>query len=281
MKLLRCDFDDGIRAAVKNNGQIIDVVKADSFDAGSFIQSLRHLTRDGTDYLKDVANKAPESAYNSESEVDILSPIGSEGRLFALGGVYTRHLRERDASLNKVPSQWLVPKTAIVGPNEPIILLERIKESVMPAVELCIVIGQRGKYIEERNAMEYVAGYSIANDLTARADWPGAMAYKLIDTFSPCGPGVTPRDQIRNINSLKMTLHQDGECICEGSTASMRFSIPFLISYLSSIIELRPGDIISTGDPGRVKRELIVGEPIRASIEGVGSIQNPVTTAKE
>jgi len=61
----------------------------------------------------------------------------------------------------------------------------------------------------------------------------------------------------------------------------MRFSIPFLISYLSSIIELKPGDIIATGDPGRVKRELIVGEPVWASIEGVGSIQNPVTTAKE
>jgi 2-keto-4-pentenoate hydratase/2-oxohepta-3-ene-1,7-dioic acid hydratase in catechol pathway len=176
-----------------------------------------------------------------------------------------------------VPSQWVVPKTAIVGPDEPIVIPDCVQESMMPAVELCIVIGKGGRYISEHNAMDHVTRYTVSNDITARTDWPSPMAYKLMDTFSPCGPSITPKDAA-DATSLEMTLHQDGACICRGSSESMRFSIPFLVTFLSSVLELRPGDVISTGDPGRVEAELVVGTTISASIENIGTLENPVTS---
>lgn len=281
MRLLRCEFSDGeFKPVLKHNKKILDLTTTDIVnveeDSSSFINMLKQLNKEGGSILKEIKYNAPASAFIRESDINIAAPLGSSGRFFALGGVYMQHLRERNDSLNKVPSQWVVPKTAVIGPDEPILLPDQVKESVMPAVELCIVIGKKGRYINEENIIDYVAGYTISNDITARTDWPGPMGYKLMDTFSPCGPGIVPVDQIDDISSLEMTLHQGENCICRGSTASMRFSIQFLVSYLSSILELQPGDIISMGDPGRVQNELVVGETIQASIENVGTLQNPV-----
>jgi 2-keto-4-pentenoate hydratase/2-oxohepta-3-ene-1,7-dioic acid hydratase in catechol pathway len=163
-----------------------------------------------------------------------------------------------------------------VGPNEDIVLPEKVREKTMPAVELGVVIGTDSRYLTEEEVLDAIAGYTVCNDITARTDWPGPMAYKLMDTFWPIGPAITPPDQVSNPTNLSMRLEKDGEVICRGTTASMRFSIPFVVSHVSSILKLRPGDIISTGDPGRVESRIEPGTKIEAIIKDVGCLSNPV-----
>lgn len=278
MKLLRCDFGDGTpRPGVEYNGNIIDV-RHTELSAQNFADLLTTATNNDSVYIREQIKDESKSASVDESNVNILAPLASNGRFFALGGVFTEHQRERDQSLLTVPAQWLVPKSGIVGPNESVLIPDRVRESVMPAVELCLVIGKGGRYIEEQDAMNHVAGYTVSNDITARTEWPGPMAYKLMNTFSPCGPGVRPENEVTSPTSLEMTLHQKGDCICRGSTAAMRFTLPFLVRFMSSILELRPGDIIATGDPGRVQEGLKVGETIQTAIEEIGTLENPIQT---
>lgn len=276
MKLLRCDFGDGTpRPGIEYNGCIIDIRQTE-LSARNFVDLLTKVTSNNSTYIQEQIKNRPKSASVNESNVDILAPLASNGRFFALGGVYTEHQRERSQSLLTVPAQWLVPKSGIVGPNEPVLIPDRVRESVMPAVELCLVIGKGGRYIEEQDAMDHVAGYTVSNDITARTEWPGPMAYKLMNTFTPCGPGVRPENEVTSPTSLEMTLHQKEDCICRGSTAAMRFTLPFLVRLMSSILELRPGDIIATGDPGHVQEGLKVGETIQTAIEEIGTLKNPI-----
>ncbi|MCJ0619388.1 fumarylacetoacetate hydrolase family protein [Haloarcula hispanica] len=283
MRLVRfkSDSDLPIPGIVENQSVKEISISSSNLTTASdpFGEVLELLTTKGPEAVVQAADETGPSA-TTLVEKDIFPPISENGRLFALGGVYTQHIRERNQPLNKVPSQWLVPETAIVGPQDPIVLPERVSDSVIPAVELGVVIGKSGKYIEERDALDHIAGYTIINDITARTEWPGPMAYKLMDTFSPCGPHVVTTDELDQRVGLDMSVRHAGDRICQGSTSSMRFTIPFIVSYLSSIVELRPGDVISTGDPGRVDGVLSQGETVTASISGIGSLTNPVEIRK-
>ncbi len=280
MKLVRFRDDSGqIHSGVLQGDTVIDITDTSSIDSqkGGFGKVLEFSARQGISALKEIVKGIPESAQIPFQNTNLTHPVSKEGRLIALGGVYTKHLQERGQKLTAVPSQWVVPKTAIVGPDHPIQLPSRISDSTMSAVELGVVIGEGGSYIEEVDAMSHVAGYTVVNDVTARTDWPGPMGYKLMDTFSPCGPWVTTADTIDSPLNLDMTLHLGEEKICQGSTAGMRFSLPFIIRFASSVVELKPGDVIATGDPGRVQRSLEVDEKISASIKDVGTLENDIT----
>jgi 2-keto-4-pentenoate hydratase/2-oxohepta-3-ene-1,7-dioic acid hydratase in catechol pathway len=169
-----------------------------------------------------------------------------------------------------------MPDSAIVGPGDPIVLPERVAEHVMPAAELCVIVGRSGKYIDPTNAFDYVAGYSVSNDVTARTDWPGPMAYKMMDTFSPVGPYIRTAEQVPNPGNLDIKMRLDDEVICEGNTSAMRFSVSFMLSYVSTITEIQPGDVISTGDPGGVAKRLRPGVTAEIEIGDVGKLSNPV-----
>jgi 2-keto-4-pentenoate hydratase/2-oxohepta-3-ene-1,7-dioic acid hydratase in catechol pathway len=149
---------------------------------------------------------------------------------------------------------------------------------VEPASELGVVIGQRGKYIDPMEAHEYIAGYTVSNDVTARTEWPGPMGYKMLDSFSPVGPYIQTADEVDDTMNLNIEMRQDGTTICQGNTAGMRFSLSFLVSYMSTIVELVPGDVISTGDPGGVSENLKPGSTLETEIEDVGTLRNTVTT---
>jgi 2,4-diketo-3-deoxy-L-fuconate hydrolase len=215
------------------------------------------------------------------SDTHLHAPLSEEGRLICFGGVYTNHLRERGVKLNRDPNQWLMPETAIIGPDRSIELPDREDNEVLPAIELGLVIGKGGKYIDEKDAVDHIAGYTIVNDVTERGSWPGPMGYKMLDTFSPCGPHVVTRDEVEDPLSLDMEISLDGESICRGSTAGMHFTIPFLVSYLSTFVELRPGDILATGDPGGIERSLQSGSTVELTIETVGSLSNDIRAADE
>jgi len=214
----------------------------------------------------------------NRDDVELLAPLQSDNRLFCLGGVYTGHLEDAGLSMMVDPNQWFIPDNAIVGPDDPIVLPNRVSKKVMPAAELCVVIGRSGKYIDPTDAFDHVAGYSISNDVTARTDWPGPMAYKMMDTFSPIGPYIRTAEEVSNPGNLDIEMRLDDEVICEGNTSAMRFTVSFMLSYISTITELQPGDIISTGDPGGVAKPLEPGRTVEIEIDDIGELANPVVS---
>jgi 2-keto-4-pentenoate hydratase/2-oxohepta-3-ene-1,7-dioic acid hydratase in catechol pathway len=276
MKIVRFSprTDSTVHAGIVRDETVVEVESpANTSERAPFDSVLASVT--GTED-KDMENRIENRDVFDMGEVKIRAPISGSSRLFCLGGVYTGHLSDAGLELTFDPNQWIIPNNAIVGPEEAIILPDRVAENVKPAAELCVVIGQAGKYIEPSEAYDHVAGYSISNDVTARTEWPGPMAYKMMDTFSPIGPHITTADDVGRPMSLDIVMRQDGDVICQGSTSGMRFSLSFLVSYLSTITELRPGDVISTGDPGGVERNLKPGSTVAIRIEDVGVLTNKV-----
>jgi 2-keto-4-pentenoate hydratase/2-oxohepta-3-ene-1,7-dioic acid hydratase in catechol pathway len=175
-------------------------------------------------------------------------------------------------------------RNALVGPFDPIVL-PTISQQVDYEGELAVVIGTPGKHIAVDDALAHVAGYAVMNDVSARdlqlqtSQW---IAGKTLDTFAPLGPGIVPSSLIPDPQDLRLETRVNGTVVQSDSTASMVFSVAETIAFLSSIMTLRPGDIIATGTPAGVgfKREpplyLQAGDVVEVEIEGVGTIQNPV-----
>jgi len=268
------DFDEPRPAIRKNNEFITTAEQDDLRSIGELLNT--YLTEETTTIRKHFIDNSNYRQRYTLDEVDLCAPIDAEGRLFCMGGAYTSHLREQNRSLFTTPHQWFVPKTSIIGPNESIRLPTTVSEQTKPAVELCAVIGLGGSYINEAEAYDHIAGYTISNDVTARTDWPGPRGYKIMDTFSPVGPHIVTADEIADPMDLTMIVRQNDKTICSGSTAGHRFTLSFLVSYLSTIYELRPGDIISTGDPGNVTDRLRPGATIALEIENIGTLENQV-----
>jgi 2,4-diketo-3-deoxy-L-fuconate hydrolase len=169
--------------------------------------------------------------------------------------------------------------TAIIGPNDDV-MLPRGSEKSDWEVELGVVIGSRASYVTQRDAMAHVAGFCIVNDLSERAfqlersgQW---VKGKSCDTFGPIGPWLATRDEIADPHALKMTLDVNGKRFQNGSTATMVYQVPFLVSYLSEFMTLEPGDVISTGTPPGVGLGqkppvyLRAGDVMELEIEGLG-----------
>jgi 2-keto-4-pentenoate hydratase/2-oxohepta-3-ene-1,7-dioic acid hydratase in catechol pathway len=263
-----------VHTGILQDDEIVQVESsAESGDQESFDAVLAAVT--GADDAA-VTDRIEKGEQFERSEVTLQAPISDAGRLFCFGAVYTGHVSDAGLGLTFDPNQWLIPDNAIVGPEAAIELPEGVAENVKPAAELCVVIGRGGKYIEPFDAYDHIAGYTISNDVTARTEWPGPMAYKMMDTFSPIGPHVTTAGDVGEPMNLNITMQQDEDVICQGSTAGMRFSLSFLVSYLSTITELRPGDVISTGDPGGIEGSLTPGATVAIEIEDIGELTNEV-----
>lgn len=276
MKLVRFSprSESTVHTGIVRDDEVVAVeADAEADDRESFEAVLASVT--GAEDA-DLSDRIQKGEVFERSEVTLRAPISEAGRLFCFGGIYTGHLRDEGLELTVDPNQWLVPENTIIGPEEAIELPSRAAENVEPAAELGIVIGQAGKYIEPADAYDHIAGYTIANDVTARTEWPGPMAYKMMDTFSPIGPHVTTTDEVGQPMNLEIRMQQDGELIGQGNTSGMRFTLSFLVSYLSTITELQPGDVISTGDPGGVEGRLQPGSTVRIEIEDVGELRNDV-----
>src|SRR5262249_18680402 len=177
-------------------------------------------------------------------------------------------------------------RNALTGPFDPIVL-PRSSHEVDFEGELAVVIGKAGKYIPLEEALDHVAGYAVMNDVSARdlqlrtSQW---TAGKTLDTFAPFGPGIVPRALIPDPQDLAIQTRVNGTVVQSDSTKSMVFSVAETIAFLSSLMTLRPGDIIATGTPAGVgfKREppiyLQPGDVVEVEIEGIGTIKNPVVS---
>ena len=214
--------------------------------------------------------------------------VGQVGKFMCIGLNYADHAAETGAPIPEEPILFMKATSAIIGPNDDVILP---KNTLKPdwEVELGVVIGKEAKYVEEKDALDYVAGYCVINDLSERhfqtergGQWTKG---KSCDTFGPIGPYLVTRDEVADPQNLKMWLEVDGHRYQDGSTKTMIFGVAHVIAYLSQFMSLQPGDVISTGTPPGVgmgqKPEpvwLKPGQTMELGIEGLGQ-QKQVTQA--
>lgn len=206
--------------------------------------------------------------------------VGKIGKFICIGLNYADHAAESGLSVPPEPVVFNKWTSAVVGPDDPV-EIPRGSQKTDWEVELGVVIGKGGRYIEEADALSHVAGYCVVNDVSEReyqleraGTWDKG---KGCDTFGPTGPWLVTADEVPDSNALKMWLEVDGKRYQNGSTATMVYKVPFLISYLSRFMSLHPGDVISTGTPPGVGMGqkppvyLRAGQVIRLGIEGLGT----------
>lgn len=216
--------------------------------------------------------------------VKLHAPLSNPPRIFAIGLNYRDHARESGMEIPSTPVVFFKVATAIIGPGDAIVLP---KNSTQPdyEAEFAFVIGKGGYRISAADWRKHVYGYTIVNDVSARdvqfATTQWSMS-KCFPTFCPLGPAIVTADEIADPHQLDISLSIDGEVLQHSNTRELVFKIPELIEYLSSITPLLPGDIVSTGTPPGVglgrnpKRWLKPGETVTVTIEGLGSLTNPV-----
>ena len=200
-------------------------------------------------------------------------------KIICVGLNYLDHAKETGATPPPEPVIFMKSTTALCGPFDDVVIPKNYKKTDWE-VELAVVMGKRATYIDEADAMDYVAGFCLHNDYSERhfqlergGQW---VKGKSCDTFAPLGPFLATPDEVKDVHNLRLLLKVNGRPMQDGSTANMVFKIPFLVSYLSQFMTLLPGDVISTGTPAGVglgmnpQVYLKPGDVMELGIEGLG-----------
>lgn len=224
-----------------------------------------------------------------DSEPRLGACVGQVGKFICIGLNYSDHAAETGAAIPEEPVIFAKWTSAISGPNDDIIIPRDSKKTDWE-VELGVVIGKGGSYIDEADALDHVAGYCVINDVSERefqiergGTWDKG---KGCDSFGPLGPWLVTKDEVADPQNLSMWLEVDGKRYQDGSTQTMIFSVAHIVSYLSRFMSLQPGDVISTGTPPGVGLGqkppvyLRAGQVVRLGIDGLGEQQQNVTEAK-
>lgn len=248
--------------------------------------------RDLSGVIPDVASEAllpeslarlravkPESLPSVPGSVRLGACVTGIGKFICVGLNYSDHAAESGMAVPAEPIIFMKATSCVSGPNDDIVI-PRGSQKTDWEVELGVVIGRRAKYVEEKDALLHVAGYCVVNDLSERAyqlegtgQW---VKGKSADTFGPIGPWLVTTDEVPDWHGLDMWLEVDGHRYQNGSTRTMVFGVPFLVSYLSRFMTLHPGDVISTGTPPGVGHGqkppvyLREGNTVRLSVQGLG-----------
>jgi 2-keto-4-pentenoate hydratase/2-oxohepta-3-ene-1,7-dioic acid hydratase in catechol pathway len=223
-------------------------------------------------------------------EVKLRAPITHPPKnIFCLAVNYPDHANEGGRPPPESPVLFTKPWTAIVGTEDPVIYPRKTKKLDYEA-ELAVVMGKNGRRIAENEAYNYVAGYTILNDISERDIQFNDRQFfrgKSFDTFAPMGPCLVTKDEIPDPQNLKLQLRVNGEVRQNSSTKNMIFKIPYIISFISDSITLDPGDVISTGTPSGVgiyakpePKLLKPGDIVEAEIESIGILRNYITEEK-
>lgn len=230
--------------------------------------------------LQDLAALDPASLPLVPGSPRLGACVGGIGKFICIGLNYFDHAAESGMAVPPEPIIFAKYTSAVCGPNDPI-LIPRGSVKTDWEVELAVVIGKPAKYVTEAEALDHVAGYCLVNDVSERSfqtersgQWSKG---KSSDNFGPTGPWLVTPDELPDTDNLAMWLKVNGQVMQQGSTASMVYKVPFLISYLSQFFTLHPGDVISTGTPPGVgmglkpPRYLKPGDVVELGIEGLGS----------
>jgi 2-keto-4-pentenoate hydratase/2-oxohepta-3-ene-1,7-dioic acid hydratase in catechol pathway len=211
-------------------------------------------------------------------------PVARPGKIVCLGKNYAAHAAEFDSAIPQTPIFFSKATTALNGPFDPIVL-PRGSTRVDGEAELALVIGRTARRVAAAAALDYVAGYTILNDVTDRAAQREGQQWfrgKSADTFCPLGPFLVTRDAIADPYRLRITQRVNGQTLQDDSTQQMLFKIPFLIEYFSAAITLEPGDIIATGTPAGIGSArqppvlLRAGDVVEVAVESLGEQRSPV-----
>ena len=247
--------------------------------------------------VADISNQTIEKLLSMDIDINTLkkvekyerieTPITGISKIICIGLNYVDHAKESGMKIPSEPVVFMKAISSITGPNDNV-EIPRYSVKTDWEVELGVVIGKRAKYVQQQDAYDYIAGYTIINDISERefqlereGQWSKGKSH---DTFSPIGPYLVTKDEVDNEDSLSMTLSVDGKIFQNGNTNTMFFKVPFIISYLSNFMTLLPGDIVSTGTPPGVgfgqKPEVYLkeGQTMKLTIEKLGT-QRQVTVS--
>ena len=297
MKLVTFSQNDSVRPGILIDGGIIDIPSA--WPDSNPPRSVREILEQGPASLAKLAEVA-ESVRPSTSvgAVRLLAPVPRPSKVLALAGNYAEHIIEAGLKLGlsdsprttTVPRPFLMPGTVVIGPNDQI-PWPAYSETIDYEIELAVVIGKVARHIDPDNAPDVIAGYTIANDVSARtvtfkkdrAERPWDEFYdwlngKWADGFCPMGPYLLTADEITDVQNLDMTLTVNGEERQKANTSQMIHSVAEIVSFLSHLMTLEPGDVIATGTPSGVGMAtgnyLEAGDRIDATIESLGTLTN-------
>ena len=299
MKLLTYKTQDTEpRLGFIHNNQVIDMEdfgEISNFPLPDNMLDLIDMGMEIVEELNDMIAETEQSFFDEIAygidEVIFLAPIPKPRKnIIGIGLNYTEHVAESARTLDttgKLPQKPIIfskPPTTVTATNTEIIKNTKLTQQLDWEVELAVVIGKKGKYVPKADAMDYVFGYTVINDISARdcrreGQW---IVSKGQDTFAPMGPILVTKDEIENPHNLNLSLKVNGVEKQNSNTKFLLFNINDLIEDLSIVFTLEPGDIIATGTPagvgaGRNPQEwLYDGDVVEATVEGIGTIVNTV-----
>ena len=269
-----------IRFGSKGNEKPGIHIDGENYDVSAFVNDYdEHFFSNGG--IKELSNQLVEKKLPKIPDSSrIGAPISRPSKIICVGLNYAKHVKETNAEIPKEPIIFMKASSSFSGPFDNIIIP---KNSVKTdwEVELAIVIEKNASYVEIDEAMDYVAGYVLHNDISEREFQLGRGGTwdkgKGCDTFAPVGPWLVTKDEIKDPHNLRLWLSVNGKIMQDGNTDDMIFNIPFLVSYISQFMTLLPGDIISTGTPSGVglgftpNIYLKEGDVVELGIEGLGT----------
>ncbi len=235
--------------------------------------------------ISKIQNVDTSSLPEISSNQRIGSCITSPGKFVAIGLNYSDHAAEVGADIPKEPIMFMKATSSMCGPNDDVEIVSGSKKLDWE-VELGIVIGKEAKHISEDQSQDHILGYCLVNDVSERewqiekmGQWVKGKSH---DTYGPTGPYLVTKDEIKDINNLKMMLDVNGERMQTGNTSTMIFNVDIIVSYVSKFMSLQPGDIITTGTPpgvgmGRKPQVFLkAGDQMKLSIENLGEQNSKV-----
>jgi 2,4-didehydro-3-deoxy-L-rhamnonate hydrolase len=274
MKLIRFGEAGKEKPGVIRNDKRLDVSSVVADYNESFFES------NGLEKLKTALNDT-SSFPEIDAAIRLGSPVSRPSKIICIGLNYIDHCRETNAPIPEEPIIFFKSTTALCGPDDNLVIPKNSTKTDWE-VELAFVISKKAGYVQEQDAMGYVAGYCLHNDYSERAfqlerggQWSKG---KGCDSFAPLGPFLATPDEIADVNNLSMWLTVNGKKYQNSNTSNLVFKIPFLVHYISQFMTLLPGDVISTGTPPGVglgiKPEPVyikAGDVIELGIEGLGT----------
>jgi 2-keto-4-pentenoate hydratase/2-oxohepta-3-ene-1,7-dioic acid hydratase in catechol pathway len=283
MRLVTVRTERGPRACGEFEGSYVDLNDADP-GLPATVKGVLALGAEGV--RRASAALSLGSVKHDPAKATLLAPVPDPAKIVCLGLNYRDHAAESQMEVPSEPILFSKYATTLIGQNAPIILPPSSTEVDYEA-ELVVVIGQGGYDIPLERAMEHVGGYAVGHDVSAR-DWqlgkPGKqwMAGKTFDTFAPVGPCVVTADEVPDPQNLGIRLRLNGKLMQDSNTRQLIFAVDYVVSYLSRIFTLEPGDLIFTGTPpgvGMARKPpvwLQPGDIVEVEIDGLGTLRNPV-----
>ncbi|MHC4693652.1 MAG: fumarylacetoacetate hydrolase family protein [Planctomycetota bacterium] len=297
MKLITYSRNESISVGILTDDAVIDIPSI--WPGPNPPRSVKQILNQGRDCLAKLAQLADSTDISTQLDsVKLLAPIPRPSKVIALAGNYSEHIKEAGRALGlsdspretTVPRPFIMPPTVVTGPDTQI-PWPAYSEQVDYEIELAVVIGQEAKRIQPGDALDAVAGYTIANDVSARSvtftkgrakrpwdefyDW---LNGKWSDGFLPMGPYILTADEVENVQNLDMTLKVNGRVRQQANTSQMIYPVADIVSFLSHIMTLEPGDVIATGTPAGVAMAtgefLRPGDTIECSIQNLGTLTN-------